>query len=179
MTTDLVPYRHEAGPALTVGALRRAVADLDDDVVVMAYVSDEPWSGRSTGYFAEGEVELRPATRAIGKRSLALRCGPRPGTLMRPRPGSLMVGHGAIHESAADVLRQTVHDAVSATGYRGRHNEASPGSVTTWDWESHGDVEVAVVVAAAAATRPTSTPEHGWSGRRSADGDLPPRPGVP
>ena len=158
MTTDRVAYRHEAGTPLTLGVLRQAVADMDDDVVVMAYVTDEPWSGRSIGYFAEGDVELHPATRVPGARSLVLTCGPRSGTLMRPRPGSLVVEHGAMPAEAAERLWRTVDDAVSATGYRGERIVASPGSVTTWTWESYGDVEVAAVVAAAEAAASSADP---------------------
>lgn len=151
MTSDRVTYRHEAGTPLTVGALRRALADVDDEVVVAAYVTDEPWSGRSIGYFAVGDVQLQPATRVTGTRALAFNCVPRPGTLMRPRPGSLVVEHGPMQEEAAERLRQAVEDAVTATGYRGHRVVASPGSVTTWEWESYGDVAVADVVAAAGA----------------------------
>ena len=158
MTTDRVTYRHEAGTPLTVGALRQALGGMDDDVVVMAYVTDEPWSGRSTGYFAADDVELRPATRVTGTRTLALHCTPRSGTLMRPRPGSLVVEHGTMQEDVAERLRQTVHDAVAATGYRGHHDVASPGSSTTWQWASYGDVEVAAVVAAAEAAASSANP---------------------
>lgn len=158
MTTDRVTYRHEAGTPLTVGALRQALGDVDDDVVVMAYVTDAPWSGRAVGYFAGDGIEVRPASRVSATGTLALHCGPGSGTLMRPRSGSLVVEHGAMPEDAAEGLRQTVHDAVSATGYRGSHSVASPGSVTTWQWESYGDITVAAVVAAAEAAAANADP---------------------
>lgn len=63
-----------------------------------------------------------------------------------------------MHEDAAKGLRQAVQDAVSATGYRGHHSVASPGSVTTWAWESYGDVKVAAVVAAAEAVVSSANP---------------------
>ena len=68
---------------------------------------------------------------------------------MRPRPGSLVVEHGDMPEDALEVLRQAVQDAVAGTGYRGHHNVTTSGSLTTWEWESYGEVEVAAVVAAA------------------------------
>jgi len=54
-------------------------------------------------------------------------------------------------EEIAERLRRTVQDAVAATGYRGPHRVASPGSVTTWERESTDTVQVADVVDAAEA----------------------------
>ena len=124
----------------------------------MAYVTDEPWSERAIGYFAGDDIEVRAASRVSITGTLVLHCGPGPGTLMRPRPGSLVVEHWAMPEDSDESLRQTVQDAVSATGYRGHHSVASSGSVNTWEWKSYGDVNVPAVVAAAKSAASSANP---------------------
>ncbi len=155
-TTDHVAYRHEAAAPLTVGALRDALAEAPDDSTILMMVCEAPWSGNARGYLARS-VEVRPPLNWNGA-AIVLTSGPPSGNLRRPRPGRLVVEHGPIGEDAVEHLRQVVHDAVSTTGYRGQHNIACPGSVTTWDWESTGTVHVADVVAVAEAAAATVNP---------------------
>ncbi len=152
-TADLIPYDHEAGAPLTVGELRRLLADAPDEATVMAHVNDEPWHATSIGYLAQ-TAERLPATtsRRHPGPSVRLHCVPRSGRFMRPRPGRLVVTHGAPddEQAAAELerLQRAVHLAVLDSGYRGPSDMSSTGSTTTWDWES-ANVAVAEVVAAA------------------------------
>ncbi len=162
-TSDHVVYHHEAEPPLTVGALKEALADAPDESTILLMSCAEPWNGNRGGWLARG-VEVQPVTGRgpNGDVSVVVTSGPPTGVMRRPRPGSLVVEHGPMEEKGAERLRQAVQDAVAATGYRGQHSVASPGSVTTWLWESKDTVLVADVVAAAGAAAVTVDP-GGWS----------------
>ena len=158
-TRDHVAYRHEAEPPLTVGALKKVLAHAPDDSTILLMSCDEPWTGNRSGWLARG-VEVRPASGRgpHGDVSVVVTSGPPTGVMHRPRPGSLVVQHGPMPEESAERLRQAVHDVVAATGYRGQHSVGSPGSATTWEWESTDTVHVADVVAAAEAAAVTVNP---------------------
>lgn len=162
-TRDHVVYHHKAEPPLTVGALKKVLADAPDDSTILLMSCDEPWNGDRRGSLARG-VEVRPTTGRgpHGDVSIELTSGPPTGVLHGPRPGSLVVEHGPMQETDAERLQRAVEDAVHATGYRGRRSVGSTGSVTTWEWESTDTVHVADVVAAAKAVAVTVSPGE-WS----------------
>lgn len=163
-TADRIPYDHDAGAPLTVDELRRILADAPGEAIVMAFVNDKPWSGRSVGYLAQGAERVDASSSGMNPGpTVRLHCVRKSGVFLRPRPGRLVVEHGEAHDAevaaAHEQLQQTVEDAVAETGYRGGSSMGSAGPTTTWEWEWEStDVDVVDVVAAAEAAVATLNP---------------------